>query len=194
MYSLSFIFLALLGMAFAYTVRNPIIEPRTPKAFDYEQEIANLNATRISKLPAGTVYTFKYSHTTAGSNRPAAADGLVTLDRTASVTMGSVVCETTDGSPRTYDVIRAIAALNLVVDKNNSALCCQRSAFGSMCTLLAGKDSASLGICGSWNFCTYCRNAVDMYLAIVDQCMWTDKVGGSLDFGVESNKLIIYHS
>lgn len=189
--------LSLLGTSLAIrTTYSQIIELRTPE-FDFEQEITNLNITRLSTLPKATFYTYNYSIVQAppfpGStvNPPAEP-----LERTAAVSLQyDYTCRTTGSSPFTYDVLQAITELNKVIgDEPGNLQCCQTRLFGNRCTRMVEWGSASLAICGRYYACLSCDKVMELLLSVVDSCRWQGRVAGLFSLDAASAKVVVHHS
>lgn len=175
-------------------------------AFDLEAGIEKLNVTRLSTLPEGTVYQFKYFN---GANHSTFSTFSTRFEETTTVTSemltlnGTILlpradepdyrdppvkCETTKGSPETKDVLAALSKLN----RSGAPICCQTNNVGSSCTTVKNEGTASLGMCGG-PYCLYCTDVIVFLLLVVDECQWTTKVGGQFRF-YEDQRLIVFHS
>lgn len=134
----------------------------------------NIARPRLSELPKDTSYKYKYFD--LGRARPQSFDAMVPLD--------SVACELTADSPLIDDVVEA---LELFGGSPEGSLCCQESIFDPRCTRLETKDTAVLSLCGGYQRCLYCTDAIDFLLLIFDKCQQGNRVSGRLKLAEISN-------
>ncbi|KAI5801169.1 hypothetical protein EDC01DRAFT_780895 [Geopyxis carbonaria] len=92
----------------------------------------------------------------------------------AQARRGSIVCDTTDGSPRLHDIDGVIYALRARGDQ----WCYQTNTVASKCTTVSSRGSVAISLCGNDKFRARCRAVADMTQAIKDKCKWYMYAGG----------------
>ncbi|KAM0718354.1 hypothetical protein Q7P37_005423 [Cladosporium fusiforme] len=97
-------------------------------------------------------------------------------------------CETTDGSPELSDVQELIEAM-----KTNSDSCKNRNIGGSVCSTVADRFTAAIGVCGGLLESTPCATVAGWAEQLVDECASDTHVGGEIDTG-EDYRVIVFHS
>lgn len=171
MYHLSLGAILLVGFLANMISASPV-NART-QGFNVEEEITKLNIThRLSELPKGTVYQYKYfdyGHGPASSSY----DVVVSLDN-------AVTCGTTDGAPQalTYDVVKTLETIKKLPE--NSPFC-QKSFSNLKCTILAEEGTASLSLCSRYQSCLLPEDILDFLVLIIDNCQEGDKVNGKIN-------------